>query len=134
MSDISTKGLDDFSTRFLSRDRPGEQEIVVTKGSAAKPEALKRYEEQRKEEFIKRAATFTEDVIAFIIDERQKRGLSDAETVFGIALACINLRNAYGNPQSDEEVKAFNSEKQAALLSEFDEICYHAQQYWDNNT
>jgi len=87
----------------------------------AKPAALENYEKQRQEEFIKRAGAFTEDLVAYIIDERKRRNLTDNETIFGLALANINLRNDYGGEKGE-------------LLSEFDAVCYQAQQYWDSNT
>lgn len=97
---------------------------VVTKASA---EAIARYEAQRNDEFIKRAGAFTEDLVAYIIDERKRRDLSDHETVFALALANINLRSDYGTPKPGEDNKD-------ALLDEFDQLCYQAQQYWDSNT
>jgi len=137
---ISLKGLDDFSRKFLTGDsRPeaeGEEFIhtPVTKqaGSKAPAAALEAYHKQRKVDFVRAAATFTEDLIAFIVEQRKARNLSDEETVFGIALATINLRNAYGSPQGAE--KALTAEQRTAMLERFDEICWGAQQYFDANT
>lgn len=104
-------------------DQPG------TKASSA---ALAKYEKKRQEDFIKRAGAFTEDLVAYIIDERKRRDLSDHETIFALALANINLRNDYGNPPPTTEASRKDAKK-TELLNEFDEFCYQAQQYWDSN-
>ncbi len=131
-SDISLKGLDQFSRRFLLRNAPpGETEYIhVSPGQKAAPEAVKKYEQERQRDFIHRAGSFTEDLVAFVVEQKKLRNLSDMETVFGLALANINLRNAYGSQQGDE---AFTPEKRDALLEEFDEICAGAQDYYDAN-
>jgi hypothetical protein len=130
--DISIKGLDTFSRQFLSAG--GEAEYVsVAKGQQIKPEALKKYQQQRETEFITRAGSFCEDLIAFVVEQKKLRELSDIETVFGIALATIQLRIAYGQPQNAEEAKTMTPEKKAALLEEFDSICIGAQDFYDAN-
>jgi hypothetical protein len=137
---ISLKGLDDFSRKFLTGDsRPeheGDEFIATaptkTGGSSVSEAALKRYYEQRKVDFIRRAGLFTEDLIAFIVEQKRMRNLSDEETVFSVALANINLRNAYGSPQGNE--KQLSKEQAAALLDRFDELCWGAQQYFDANS
>jgi hypothetical protein len=83
--------------------------------------------------FIERAGSFAEDLVAFIIEQKRLRNLSDIETVFGLALANINLRNAYGSPQGKESARDFTPEKRAALLEEFDDVCAGAQDYYDAN-
>jgi hypothetical protein len=131
--DISLKGLDEFSRAFLVGSRPsGEEEYInIQGGQKANTAALAKWEEERKKEFIRRAGLFTEDLVAFVIEQRKIRNLSDEETVFGIALATINLRSAYGSPQGGE--KRLTPEQRGALLDRFDTICFHAQQYWDAN-
>jgi hypothetical protein len=131
--EISVKGLDEFSRKYLTRDsRPTEEEyITVTGGQKASNEAINHYYEERKLDFIKRAGAFTEDLVAFIIEQKKMRELSDRETVFAIALTNINLRHAYGSPQAGE--KEVPVERQQELLNEFDEVCWGAQQFWDAN-
>lgn len=131
--DISLKGLDEFSKNFLVGNRPDAEEeyVNIQGGQKANAAALEKYEEERKKEFVRRAGMFTEDLIAFIIEQRKIRNLSDEEAVFGIALATINLRNAYGSPQGIEE--KLTPQQQTKLLERFDTLCYHAQQYWDAN-
>jgi len=137
---ISLKGLDDFSRKFLTGDTRAEGEgpefvkttVTKTGGSAVSDAALKSYYEQRKVDFIRRAATFTEDLIAFIVEQKRMRNLSDEESIFGIALANINLRDAYGRPQGRE--KALTAEEAEALRARFDELCWGAQQYFDANS
>ncbi len=125
-ADISTKGLDEFSAKFLNPE-PGEH-LIVQQGQQLSEDALKQYQEERTKAFISRAASFTDDLVAFIVQQKKLRSLTDVETVFGIALANINLRNAYGSPQGKEKLTAH---KQQTLLEEFDEVCWSAQQYWD---
>ena len=113
--------LDDFSKKFLAPETP--EDIEVIEGQKASPEAIDSYHQKRTEDFILRAGSFTEDLVAFIIEQRTKRNLTDPETVFGIALANINLRYAY--TLADKDIAP---EKRA---EEFDEICWGAQQYWN---
>ncbi len=131
-SEISIKRLDSFSRRFLLQSAPpGEQEYIsVAPGQKASAEAIKRYEEERMRDFIRRAGSFTEDLVAFVVEQKQLRNLSDVETVFGLALATINLRNAYGTAQGEETV---TDEKREAYLSEFDEVCFGAQEFFEAN-
>jgi hypothetical protein len=131
--DISLKGLDTFSKKFLLQGTDGttEQEYIhVSPGQKVSDEALKRYHEERQRDFIKRAGSFTEDLVAFIVEQKKLRQLGDTETVFAIALANINLRNTYGSPQDESD---FTPEKRERLLDEFDEICAGAQDYYDAN-
>ena len=130
--DVSLKGLDSFSRKFLfgGKETPkAEEYVTVTGRQAVSQEALVKYEKERMEDFVKRAGTFTEDLIAFISQQKKLRSLSDIETIFGLALACINLRTAYGSPQGRE--KALTEHQREKLLGEFDEVCYGAQQYFD---
>jgi len=137
---VSVKGLDDFSRKFLTGatrpEKEGEEflhvpDITKQAGSTAPNAALDAYHKQRKVDFIRSAGMFTEDLIAFIVEQRRARNLSDEETVFSVALASINLRNAYGSPQGAE--KKLTTEQCAALLERFDEICWGAQQYYNAN-
>ena len=132
--ETSVKGLDDFSRKFLTGQRPsdsGTSEVFMTRGQKLSDAAMKQYQEQRTTEFINRAGSFTEDLVAFVIDQRKKRELSDFETIFGIALMTINFRSAYGSKQGNE--KEPSKEDRQKLLDTFDEICWGAQQYWDAN-
>lgn len=134
--DVSLKGLDNFSKQFLLNNqelKEGDPEYIkVTEGQSLKPEAVKRYEEVRTREFIKRAASFTDDLVGFVIQQRKFRSLSDMEVIFGLALANINLRNAYGNPPN--QGLALTQTERDALFAQFDAICGGAQEYYDANT
>jgi hypothetical protein len=130
----AVKGLDDFSRKFLFGNKSsdaGSSEVLVSRGQKLSDAALKQYQQQRTEEFIKRAGAFTEDLIAFIIEQKRRRELSDFETIFGIALMTINFRSAYGSKQGSE--KEPSEEDRQKLLETFDEVCWGAQQYWDAN-
>lgn len=135
-NDISLKGLDTFSKQFLlgnAGPKEGEAEYIsVAKGQQLKPEVVKRYQEERMSDFVKRSCSFTEDLVAFFIEQKKMRSLSDIEAVFGLALATINLRNTYGSAQGGE--KPFTEEQAKAMLDEFDAICGGAQDYYDANT
>lgn len=133
-SDISLKGLDDFSKKFLDGGSPSdssEELVKVTRGQKLSDAAIQQYQEQRKVDFIKRAGSFTEDLVAFIVEQKRLRELSDSEVIFGLALANINLRHAYGSPQGKE--KTLSEDERQKLLDTFDEVCWGAQQYWDAN-
>jgi len=128
---ISTKGLEEFGRKYLVSNEDKEEYISVSGGQKASTEALRKYAETRKRDFIKRAGGFTEDLVAFIIEQKKMRELSDRETVFAIALCNINLRHAYGSAQGGE--KDVTPERREELLKEFDEVCWGAQQFWDAN-
>jgi len=134
--DISLKGLDSFSKQFLiGKDGPKEGDVEyvsVAQGQQIKPEVMKRYQEERLRDFIKRAGSFTEDLLAFVVEQKKLRSLSDVETIFGLALATINLRNTYGSAQGDE--KPFTPEEAEKQLLFFDSVCMGAQDYYDANT
>lgn len=135
---MTVKGLDNFSEKFLGGDETsstvGQEEYVqVTKGQKVSQEALKNYNETRVKDFIHRAGSFTEDLIAFIVEQKSLRNLTDTELVFALALTNINLRDAYASPQTEDEEKEFSAEKKKKLLQKFDEICWGAQQYWEHN-
>jgi len=130
--DISVKGLDDFSEKYLISNEDKDEYISVSGGQKASKEALRKYAETRKTDFIKRSGGFAEDLIAFIIEQKMMRQLSDRETVFALALTNINLRHAYGSTQGNED--KVTPERREALLKEFDEVCWGAQQFWEANT
>jgi len=134
--DISLKGLNAFSKQFLLQNtgpNSGDTEyIAVSPGQQIKPEVLERYQKERLESFVQRSCSFTEDLVAFFIEQRKLRELSDVEAIFGLALATINLRNTYGTAQGSE--KPFTPEQAEEHLKEFDAICSGAQDYYDANT
>lgn len=133
---VSLKGLDSFSKQFLNNSQTLREDdaeyIKVTEGQTLNAEAVKRYEDVRTRDFIKRAASFTDDLVGFVIQQRKFRSLSDIEVIFGLALANINLRNAYGNPPN--QGTDITQAQRDALLSQFDDVCVCAQEYYDANT
>lgn len=132
--DISTKGLDGFAKNFLIGDSDADSEyIVAAKGQQASEEALARYMETRKEEFVRRAGQFTEDMVAHFVEQKKMLNLTDVEALFAVALFTINLRNSFTSPQTEEEEKNFTLEHKKKLEKQFDEICWGAQQFWEAN-
>lgn len=131
--DVSLKGLDEFSKQFLFHkgNVDPDEYITVQSGQTASDEAMANYQKERAEDFIKRAGSFTEDLVAFIIEQKKLRGLSDIETIFGIALANINLRVNYASQQASDPTLTPTQKKD--LLEEFDSICWGAQQFYDAN-
>lgn len=132
----AVSGLDTFSQKYLfGSDATDGKEILVADGDAQKSEKVKEiYLQRAKEEFIQRAGSFTEDLIGFIVDQKKRRNLDDKTVVFGLALANINLRNSFCSPQNGEEEKEFNGKRKQTLETEWDEICWAAQCYFDENT
>jgi len=125
--EISLKGLDSFSKTFLvgTKDTPQKADVQVQKGQTLSNEGHAKYAEELQKDFIRRAGSFTEDLVAFIMEQRKKRDLTNIETIFAVALANINLREDYGgapgNPTQEQQ------------LAEFDAICFGAQEYYDAN-
>jgi len=129
--DVGLKGLDQFAKRFLSASAGNDKELIaVAPGQKLSEENLRRYQQERLKSFVERAGAFTEDLVGFVVEQKKKRDLTDMETVFALALANINLRNAYGSSQNEPD---FTPEKGEQLLEEFDEICRGAQDYFDAN-
>jgi hypothetical protein len=128
------EGLDAFSRKYLS-STSADTEVLVSKGGPVEADKMQAaYAKQAKEDFIKRAGAFTEDLVAFIVDQKKLRNLDDKAVVFGLALANINLRNSFCSPQNREEQKEFDSKQKQQLETEWDEICWAAQCYYDKNT
>lgn len=133
--DFSTKGLDEFSQKFLIGKETAPEDIKTAPGQKASEDTLKNYAKHRMLEFVKKAAPFTDDFVAFFLEQRKIRDLTDEEAIFALALANINLREAYGNPQNeDEEEHESTTEHRTARLGYFDGVCYGAQQYYEANT
>ena len=132
--EISVKGLDEFGAKFLTSADTTNGEIHVTQGADAPTEKmLAAYLDQQKQDFIQRTGSFTEDIIAFIVEQKGMRALDDKSVVFAIALANINLRNSFCAPQNKGEEKNFTPTRKNELGETWDEICYAAQNYYDEN-
>lgn len=84
-------------------------------------------------EFIERAGAFGDHLIAFFVEEKKRHQYRDDECAAAIALLTINLRHAYGSPQTPEEHKTWTDEKRDERLDEFDTICHEMQIYFDAN-
>lgn len=132
--ELSTKGLDVYAENFLQRKTEGAEEITITKGQDLSEERIRNFQEQQKRDFIKRAGTFTEDLIGYIIEQKQIRNVDDRVVIFSLALANINLRASFCNPQNEEEVEKWTPEKTKNAGKEWDTICWAAQAYFDENT
>lgn len=117
-------GLDDFGKRYLLNNA-SEQEVVVSEKGVDSEKIKERYLRKAQEDFINRAGSFTEDLIGFILDQKKKRNLTDRESIFGLALANINLRSSYCELEEN---------KKQELETEWDEICWAAQCYYNDNT
>jgi len=133
--DNSVDNLDTDSKNFIKKIE-GKEVTTVTKTDGTPPEVSEKVMDSfmgaYASDFIDRAGAFTEDLLAFIIEQKKTRGLSDPEAIFGVALANINLRAAYGRPQNSSEANMTDAESEK-LLEEFDQFCYGAQEYWDDN-
>ncbi len=117
--------LDEQAKQFLGaspiREVPGQNSA----------DAERRLVEFRKKEFLQRAGTFAEDLIAFFIQQRKKNDYLDDECAGAIALLAINLRDSYGEPQNPDEKAKWNDAVRAERLAEFDMICEAMQNYFD---
>ncbi len=122
--------LDSFSRKYLMG---ADKDILIEKGNANSDKIQEAYFKQAKEDFINRAGSFTEDLIGFLVEQKKKRDLDDKTVIFSLALANINLHNSYCAPQNSGEQKAFTAEQKQALSKEWDEICWAAQCYYNEN-
>ena len=120
--------LDDQAKKFL-----GTGPVKEIKGQTSS-EASDRLSAYRQKEFRDRAGSFAENLVAFFIEERKRHGYLDDECVGAVALFTINLREAYGSPQNDDEQKTWTDEDRARRLGEFDAVCGEMQLYYDENT
>lgn len=119
--------LDQRAKDFLG---PGPVREV---GAQVSKEAETRIGEFRKKEFLDRAGSFTEELVAFFVQQRKKHDFLDDECVAAVALFTINLRESYGTPQNDDERKDWTPEKREEKLGVFDLICEQMQDYYDEN-
>jgi ribonucleotide reductase beta subunit family protein with ferritin-like domain len=123
--------LDSFGRKYLMGAE--DKDILIEKGNANPDKVQEIFYQRAKEDFINRAGSFTEDLVGFIIEQKQKRALDDKSVIFSLALASINLHTSFCAPQNTEEQKSFNPDQKQALSKEWDEICYAAQCYYDEN-
>lgn len=119
--------LDARAKDFLGSGPVRELSAQVSK------DAETRIQEFRKKEFLERAGSFAEDLVAFFVQQRKKYDFLDDECVAAVALFTINLRESYGSPQNDDEKKDWTSEKRDEKLGTFDIICEQMQNYYDEN-
>lgn len=132
MAKPNLDGLDTFGRKYLGT--AADTEILVSEGGpteAAKLQAA--YARQATEDFVQRAGSFTEDLVGFVVEQKKIRQLDDKAVVFGLALANINLRNSFCSPQNSDEQKGFDGKQKKQLETEWDEICWAAQCYFDKN-
>lgn len=123
--------LDAFSRKYLMGTV--DKDILITGGNANPDKVQEAFYKQVKEDFINRAGSLTEDLIGFIIEQKKKRDLDDKTVVFSLALANINLHTSFCAPQNSEEEKTFGAKQKQALSTEWEEICWAAQCYYNEN-
>ena len=134
MSSIRT--LDDFGRKYLLKEGATDSDIKAyapTEGAKGTTQITEKQAKLIQDEFIQRAGSFTEDLIGFIVDQKRLRDLDDKSVVFAIALANINLRNSFCSPQNSIEQKEFDETSGKKLSAEWDEICWAAQCYYNEN-
>jgi len=128
--------LDDFGRKYLLKEGATEEDIKAygpTEGTARTTQITDKQAKLIQDAFIQRAGSFTEDLIGFIVDQKKLRNLDDKSVVFAIALANINLRNSFCSPQNSVEEKEFDANSGTKLSAEWDEICWAAQCYYNDN-
>lgn len=122
--------LDEKAKKYLT-DGP----IVRVAGPSAEASAkvVSAHAAYQQKEYMQRTGSLYEELMGFYIEERRKRNELDDVCVGAIALFTINLRAAYGNPQTPEEEKTWTEIDRANKLAEFDSICVAMQNYYDTN-
>jgi len=128
---LKLDSLDAFSRKHLMG--VVDKDIHIEKGTNNSDKVQEVFYQQVNEDFINRAGSFTEDLIGFIIEQKKKRDCDDKTVIFSLALANINLHNSFCAPQNTAEEKAFSVEQKQALSKEWDEICWAAQCYYNEN-
>lgn len=119
--------LDPKAKQFLGADNAKASAPQVSKLAAT------RVAEYRSKEIIERAGTFYEDLLGFFLEQKKKGDYLDEESIAAVALFTINLREAYGRPQSADEKANWTDAQRAEKLNEFDTICEAMQAYYDEN-
>ncbi len=122
--------LDEKAKKFLE-NAPVTQ--IAGTSAAASAKVVDAHAAYRQKEYMERTGSLYEELMGFYIEERRKRNELDDVCVGAIALFTINLRAAYGNPQTPEEEKTWTEIDRANKLAEFDSICVAMQNYYDAN-
>lgn len=113
----------------------GDGPIQKVKGGEVKGAATAHAEYQARE-YLERVDGLYQELMGFFLQKKKAGQYLDDECIGAIALFTINLREAYGKPQTPEEKKIvpWPEERREAKLAEFDAICEQMQNYYDENT
>lgn len=102
--------LESAKTRIPGQTMSKEKQTKVQERIAASAEANDASE----------AATFCEEIVAYLNDGWNAREFTPEQRIFSIALACVNLREHFPVEKGGKEF--------------FDRICSTAKDYWLNQT
>lgn len=120
--------IDEKAAAFLA---PEGAPIQTLGPSTAGKEIHSAHALYKEREFMERSGGLYEEIMGFFLQQKKKHAYRDDECIAAIALFTINLREAYGRPQYEEEAARWKPEMRTAKLEEFDEICVQMQAYYD---
>lgn len=87
----------------------------------------------RTQEYIEKVGRIAEELLGFMLEQRQRKDWLDDEMIGGAALFTINLRASFGSPQHTTDDARWTPEFQKAQFAIFDTICQEVQAHYDRN-
>lgn len=87
----------------------------------------------RNREYIEKVGRIAEELLGFMLEQRQRKDWLDDEVIGAVALFCINLRDSFGSPQHTTDDLRWTPEFQKAQFAIFDTICQEVQAHYDRN-
>jgi hypothetical protein len=87
----------------------------------------------RNREYIEKVGRIAEELLGFMLEQRQRKDWLDDEMIGAAALFCMNLRESFGSPQHTTDDSRWTPEFQKAQFAIFDTICEEVQVHFDRN-
>lgn len=119
--------LDPRAERFLGQ---GPRTVLENQRSTGASERILAY---RNREFVEKTGRIAEELLGFLLEQRQRKDWLDDEVIGGVALFTINLRESFGQPQHTTDDARWTPEFAKEQLAIFDTICGEMQEHFDRN-
>lgn len=126
--------IDPQARKFLETNGDGPIQVVGSMDNSHKDNDITRARAAYvQEEFLTRADRLMRSMMGHFVERRQSASYSDEECIAAIALFTINMRAAYGTPQTPREKQSWTAEMAQQRLEAFDALCETMQEYYDSN-
>ena len=119
--------IDPRMEQFLG---PGERTVRQNQKSEAASDRILAY---RNREYVEKVGRIAEELLGFLLEQRQRKDWLDDEVIGGVALFTINLRESFAQPQHTTDDARWTPEFAKAQEVIFDTICGEMQEHFDRN-